>query len=98
MFHGNPFIPCLGASGAISGVLGAYLILFPQKRVTVLIGRVVTEVPAFVAVGLWFVFQVISGLGILGGDTGGVAYGAHIGGFVAGMLLIVLLKAGGFAR
>jgi membrane associated rhomboid family serine protease len=73
-----------GASGAISGVMGAYLVLHPRRSVTVLLFRVVTQVPGFVAVGLWFVFQVISGLGMLGGMDTGVAYAAHIGGFVAG--------------
>src|SRR5260370_32576500 len=75
-------IPSLGASGAISGVLGAYILLFPTKRVTVLLSWFVTQVPAFVAIGLWFVFQLISGLGMLGSGSphGGVAYAAHIGG------------------
>ena len=81
-------IPSLGASGAISGVMGGYLVLHPHRRVTVLLLRLVTQVPGFVAVGLWFLFQVISGLGLLGGEQGGVAYGAHIGGFVAGAALI----------
>lgn len=80
-------VPSLGASGAISGVMGAYLLLHAQRRVTVLLFRFVTDVPGFVAVGLWFVFQVISSLGALGGAGGGVAYGAHIGGFVAGVAL-----------
>ncbi len=81
-------IPCLGASGAISGVLGAYLLLHWQRQVRVLVGYVQMQVPGFVAVGFWFVFQVIQGLGMLGGESGGVAYGAHIGGFVAGVALI----------
>ncbi len=80
-------IPSLGASGAISGVMGAYLVLHPHRRVTVLLFRIITEVPGYVAVGLWFVFQLISGLGMLGGMETGVAYGAHIGGFVAGAAL-----------
>ncbi len=88
-FHGNPYIPTLGASGAISGVLGAYLLLFPWNRVTVLLLRVVTDVPAVVAIGMWFLFQVIEGFGVLGGmQHGGVAYGAHIGGFLVGLALI----------
>ena len=83
-------IPSLGASGAISGVLGGYLLLFPSRRVRVIMGRGITTVPAFVALGLWIVFQVINGMGMLGGDEtgGGVAYAAHIGGFVAGLALI----------
>ena len=76
--------PCLGASGAISGVMGGYLVLHTHRRVTVLLFRIVTQVPAFVAVGIWFLFQVVSSLSLLGGGESGVAYGAHIGGFVAG--------------
>jgi membrane associated rhomboid family serine protease len=89
-------IPSLGASGAISGVLGGYLLLFPTRRVTVLLSYFVTQVPAFVAIGLWFVFQLISGLGYLGGGSqqGGVAYAAHIGGFVAGLVLIHVFLIG----
>jgi membrane associated rhomboid family serine protease len=89
-------VPSLGASGAISGVLGAYLLLFPMRRVTVLISWFVTQVPAFVAIGLWFVLQLISGLGVLGAGSqqGGVAYAAHIGGFIAGLILINLFIIG----
>ena len=79
----NSLIPSLGASGAISGVMGAYLVLHPKRRVTVLLVRIVTHVPGFVAVGIWIVFQVISSFG----TNTGVAYGAHIGGFVAGAIL-----------
>jgi len=80
--------PSLGASGAISGVMGAYLLFYPNNSVTVLIFRFVTTVPAIVAVGLWFVMQLFSGLMELGaGEGGGVAYGAHIGGFIAGIPL-----------
>jgi membrane associated rhomboid family serine protease len=95
-FGGNPLIPSLGASGAISGVLGAYLLLFPHQRVRVIIFRILTTVPAILAIGLWFVFQLVSGLGALGGgsQTGGVAYAAHIGGFVVGFVLIKLFAAG----
>jgi len=84
----NPLIPSLGASGAISGVLGGYIVLFPRRRVRVLMFYSVMEVPAMLAIGLWFVFQLVSGAGMLGGQMGGVAYGAHIGGFVAGVLLV----------
>lgn len=88
--------PSLGASGAISGVLGGYLLLFPSRRVRVIMGRGITTVPAFVALGIWIVFQVISQMGVLGGDQGGggVAYAAHIGGFVAGLALIKLFDIG----
>ena len=89
-------VPSLGASGAISGVLGAYLLLFPMRRVVVLISWFATAVPAFIAIGLWFVFQLISGLGMLGSGSqqGGVAYAAHIGGFIAGLLLIKVFEIG----
>jgi membrane associated rhomboid family serine protease len=90
------YIPSLGASGAISGVLGGYLLMFPTRRVTVILFRFLTDVPAYVAIGIWFAFQLISGLGMLGGgtQTGGVAYAAHIGGFVAGLVLVKIFTLG----
>lgn len=94
MIPGTELIPSLGASGAISGVLGGNLILFPKRRVNALLGWFVVQVPVLLALGLWIVFQVISGLGMLGGQTDGVAYAAHIGGFVAGMLLVKLFDNG----
>lgn len=93
-FDGNPLVPMLGASGAISGVLGGYLLLFPGRRVLVLMFYMLQQVPAVVAIGLWFLFQIINGLGMLGGQGGGVAYGAHIGGFIAGLVLVKLFAAG----
>jgi membrane associated rhomboid family serine protease len=89
-------VPSLGASGAISGVLGGYVLLFPHNRVKVILFRFLTDVPAYVALGLWFLFQFVSGLGILGGGAqeGGVAYAAHVGGFVAGLALVKLFAAG----
>jgi membrane associated rhomboid family serine protease len=89
-------VPSLGASGAISGVLGAYLVLHPRRRVTVILFRFLTDVPAYVAVGIWFAFQLISGLGMLGGGSqqGGVAYAAHIGGFIAGVALVKIFTIG----
>src|ERR1700682_464581 len=89
---GSLLIPSLGASGAISGVLGGYLLMFPTRRVTVILFRFLTDVPAYVAIGIWFAFQLISGFGLLGGSSqpGGVAYAAHIGGFVAGLVLVNL--------
>jgi membrane associated rhomboid family serine protease len=84
-------VPSLGASGAISGVLGGYMVLFPMKRVRVWIFWFILAVPAFITVGLWFAFQVLNGMGVLGGEeAGGVAYAAHIGGFIVGLLLIKL--------
>jgi membrane associated rhomboid family serine protease len=90
----NLQIPSLGASGAIAGVLGGYLVLFPRRRITVLVMRIVTQVNAFIAVGLWFVLQLVGGLGTLTGSSDGVAYAAHIGGFIAGVVLIKLFAAG----
>jgi membrane associated rhomboid family serine protease len=89
-------IPSLGASGAISGVLGGYILLYPRRRVTVILFRFLTEVPAYVAIGIWFAFQLISGLGMLGGGSqqGGVAYAAHVGGFVAGLVLVKVFTIG----
>jgi membrane associated rhomboid family serine protease len=88
-------VPMVGASGAISGVLGAYLLLYPRVRVHVLIflGFFVTTivVPAYLMLGYWALLQVLGGLPSLGGrDVGGVAFFAHIGGFLAGLLLIRL--------
>ena len=89
-------VPSLGASGAISGVLGGYILLYPSRRVTVILFRFLTDVPAWVAIGIWFAFQLVSGLGMLGGGSqqGGVAYAAHIGGFVAGLVLIKFFDIG----
>jgi membrane associated rhomboid family serine protease len=91
-------IPMVGASGAISGVLGAYLFLFPHARVLTLIPlgffyRLV-EVPALIVLGFWIIVQVLNGVGTLGVQVGGVAWFAHIGGFVAGLGMIVLLSGG----
>ncbi len=94
--HGNMLVPSLGASGAISAVLGAYILLFPGRRVRMLMGRGTTQMPAWVAIGVWFVFQVVAGMGLLGGgaQTGGVAYAAHVGGFVAGLVLVKVFAVG----
>ena len=87
----NLLIPSLGASGAISGVLGGYLLQHPRRRVHVWFLLGIITVPAFIAVGLWFVFQLINGMGALGGEeAGGIAYAAHIGGFIAGFILVKL--------
>lgn len=97
VFGDNPFIPSLGASGAISGVLGGYLVLYPKKSVRVIMLRVITTVPAIVAIGLWFVFQLISAFGVIGAGPqsgGGVAFMAHIGGFIAGLVLVKVFGIG----
>jgi len=86
-------VPNLGASGAIAGVLGAYIVLFPRGQVSVLQGQRVIPVPALIVIGLWFVLQFFSGIGSIGsGAQGGVAYMAHIGGFVAGLVLSFLFR------
>lgn len=85
----SSLIPSLGASGAISGVLAGYMFLFPTRRVHVWFILGFWPVPALLAVGTWFIFQVFNGVGALGGEeAGGIAYAAHIGGFIAGLLLV----------
>ena len=91
----DSIIPTLGASGAISGVLGAYLVMFPSNRVWVFLLRILVPVPAIVAIGMWAVFQFINGIGAAAvtAETGGVAYMAHIGGFVAGVVAGLFFRA-----
>jgi len=93
-FNTGSDIPNLGASGAIAGVLGAYIILFPKGRVKVLSGSRTIQVSALIVIGLWIVLQLFSGIGSIAAssDVGGVAYMAHIGGFVAGILLTFLFR------
>jgi membrane associated rhomboid family serine protease len=91
---GDMLVPSLGASGAISGVLGGYLVLYPRRRVRVIILNMIQEVPALIAIGLWFLYQLVLGIGSLGAAGGGVAYGAHIGGFAAGVILIRIFALG----
>ncbi|MDQ3908116.1 MAG: rhomboid family intramembrane serine protease [Acidobacteriota bacterium] len=95
-FGQNQIVPSLGASGAISGVLGAYILLFPNRKVNAIVFRFFTTIPAWAAIGIWFVFQLISGIGLLGGGSqeGGVAYAAHVGGFVAGLALVKVFLIG----
>jgi membrane associated rhomboid family serine protease len=87
-------VPNLGASGAIAGVLGAYILLFPQAKIRVLQGQRVVQVPALIVIGLWIVLQFFSGIGSIANtaQTGGVAYMAHIGGFLAGFVLTFLFR------
>jgi membrane associated rhomboid family serine protease len=94
IFNTGSTIPNLGASGAIAGVLGAYIVLFPQGKINVMQGQRAIQVPALIVIGLWFVLQFFSGIGSLSttADTGGVAYMAHIGGFLAGILLTSLFR------
>lgn len=87
-------IPNLGASGAIAGVLGAYIVMFPGSGVNVLLGRVVTRMSALIVIGFWIILQIFSGIGTFTASSqneGGVAYMAHIGGFFAGVILTFLL-------
>jgi membrane associated rhomboid family serine protease len=87
-------VPNLGASGAIAGVLAAYILMFPQGKVKVLQGQQVTEVPALIVIGLWIVLQLFSGIGSItsAAQGGGVAYMAHVGGFAAGLVLTFLFR------
>jgi membrane associated rhomboid family serine protease len=90
-------VPTVGASGAISGVLGAYIVLFPRNRVRVLTRAGIVALPAWVMLGFWILLQFVSGVGAIARTEhtgGGVAYMAHIGGFVAGVILIKLMAAG----
>jgi membrane associated rhomboid family serine protease len=90
-------IPNVGASGAIAGVLGAYLVMFPHARVRVLMYNQIVALPAVMVLGFWIVLQVFSGVGSIAQtaqteETGGVAYMAHVGGFVAGLALALVLR------
>ncbi len=96
VFSGGSSVPTVGASGAISGILGGYLVLFPRNRVRVLTRGGIVSVPAIVVLGFWIVIQLISGMGSMAqtADTGGVAYLAHVGGFLAGLLLVKPMTIG----
>lgn len=96
VFNSTSGVPTVGASGAISGVLGGYLLMFPRNRVYVLTYGGVATVPALFMLGLWILMQFINGVGEIARtpETGGVAYIAHIGGFVAGMILAPVLAVG----
>jgi membrane associated rhomboid family serine protease len=90
-------VPNVGASGAIAGVLGAYILMFPQARVNVLLGRQVVAMPALVVLGGWIALQLFSGMGSIANtdenaNMGGIAYMAHIGGFFTGLLLAFLFR------
>ena len=91
--NGNPLVPLLGASGAISGVLGGYILYYPKKQIKMLFWLIIIPIrfrmPAFAVIGIWFVLQILNGLR---GGGGNIAYGAHIVGFVSGMLLVMLLR------
>jgi membrane associated rhomboid family serine protease len=94
-------VPNVGASGAIAGVLGAYILMFPQARVNVLLGRSIVAMPAILVLGFWIVLQLVSGVGSIANtdaDVGGVAYMAHVGGFLAGFLMAFLFRGAGRPR
>ena len=90
----NSLVPTLGASGAIAGVMGAYVIWFPHNRVRVLVFRFITEMPALLVIGIWILMQVWEGVGSIGklGEAGGVAYLAHVGGALTGILVGFLFR------
>lgn len=90
----DPLVPSLGASGAISGVMGGYLLLYPTRRVNALLGWFIIAIPSWVALGMWILLQIVSGYGSMSGQQDNVAYAAHIGGFAAGFLLIKLFDKG----
>ncbi len=87
-------IPQLGASGAIAGVLGAYLVMFPRSRVTVLMGLIAVPLPAIIVIGFWFILQLFSGFTSIMAPAEGelVAYMAHVGGFIAGLILAFVFR------
>lgn len=105
VFQSNSMVPNVGASGAIAGVLGAYFLLFPRARILTLVPLFfffpVVEIPAFFFLGFWFLIQFLSGAATIGNTSalaGGVAWWAHIGGFLAGMLLLKLVLPRNAAR
>ena len=95
-FNLGSSVPTVGASGAISGVLGGYLVMFPRNRVRVMSYQGVVGVPAFMVLGLWIVIQFLNGFGSVAttDETAGVAYLAHIGGFIAGVVLVKVFGVG----
>jgi membrane associated rhomboid family serine protease len=93
LFNIHSSVPALGASGAISGVMGAYILLYPRARILTLVFIFPIPVPAVIFLGLWFLMQFLSGISLLGVRvTGGVAVWAHVGGFLLGMLLTSLAR------
>lgn len=100
VFSTGSNVPNLGASGAIAGVLGSYVLLFPQGRVRVLQGQQVIQISALIVIGLWIVLQLFSSIGSIvnTADTGGVAYMAHVGGFAAGFVLTFLFRGNSSPR
>lgn len=94
LFFSDSNVPNLGASGAIAGVLGAYILFFPGQKIKVLLGQSIVAMPSLLVIGFWILMQLMSGAGSLYSteDTGGVAYMAHIGGFAAGLAVAFLFR------
>lgn len=94
LFSSQSNIPQVGASGAIAGILGAYILFFPGQKVRVLVGQSIVAMQSIIVIGFWFFLQLVSGAGSMYAtqDTGGVAYMAHVGGFVAGLAVAFLFR------
>ena len=96
VFNMSSAVPALGASGAISGVMGAYMILYPRSQILTLVFVFLVPIPAVIILGLWFIMQFLSAFGSLGavgsGASGGVAWWAHVGGFLLGMLITIMTR------
>jgi membrane associated rhomboid family serine protease len=103
-FSAGSTVPNVGASGAIAGVLGAYMLMFPNASVRVLVFQQIVALPALIVIGFWIVLQLFSGVGSIArtdesADAGGIAYMAHVGGFAAGLLIAFLFwRRGGPSR
>jgi len=98
-FNLNSAVPALGASGAISGVMGAYALLYPRSRILTLVFIFLVPIPAVIILGYWFVLQFLAGITSLGMTAnGGVAVWAHVGGFLLGMLITSMARSGQSAR
>jgi membrane associated rhomboid family serine protease len=99
LFNLNSAVPALGASGAISGVMGAYGLLYPRSRILTLVFIFLVPIPAVIILGYWFILQFLSGVSSLGAvASGGVAWWAHVGGFLLGMLITSMARRGQSAR
>jgi rhomboid family protein len=101
LFNMSSTVPALGASGAISGVMGAYALLYPRSRILTLVFIFLVPIPAVIILGYWFILQFLSGISSLAvgaGASGGVAWWAHVGGFLLGMLITSMARRGQSAR